>query len=276
MPHIPDVKFRNGNSIPQVGYGVFRIPPEETREAVLQAFGAGYRHIDTAALYDNEEGVGAALAESGLARSDVYVTTKLADSFMGRANALEQIDVSLEKLGLEQVDLFLIHWPMPGQDLFVETWEALLEIRESGKARDVGVSNFQVHHLERLRKETSELPVINQIEVHPWLVQEQLRSYHEEHGIVTEAWSPLAKGGAHLDNEVVKRIADAHGKSPAQVLLRWHVQLGNVVIPKTVTPSRMRENLALFDFSLSSGEMDSLTALDEGLRTGPDPDVRGA
>ena len=276
MSNIPDLEFRNGNTIPQVGYGVFKIPPEETREAVLEAFRAGYRHIDTAALYDNEEGVGAALAESGLDRSDVFVTTKLADSFMGRTNALEQFEVSLEKLGTDYVDLYLIHWPMPGQDLFVETWEALLEIRESGKATNVGVSNFQVHHLERLRQETAELPVINQIELHPWLVQQELRDYHREHGIVTEAWSPLAKGGEQLENPVVKEIAAGHGRTPAQVLLRWHLQLGNVIIPKSVTPSRMRENLELFDFELSPAEAERLSALDEGLRTGPDPDVRGA
>lgn len=272
MADIPVTSFRDGNVIPQVGFGVFKIPDEEVTAAVSAALSLGYRHIDTASVYGNEKGTGAAINASGIAREDLFVTTKLARTEMGRDNTFREFDASLERLGLDYVDLYLIHWPVPSQDLYVETWQALLEIRQSGRARSVGVSNFQIPHLERLAAETGELPVINQIELHPFLPQAELRAFHKEHGIVTQAWSPLAKGGEHLNDRVLVEIAEKHGRTPAQVLLRWHIQLGNVVIPKSVSPSRMALNLAIFDFELSPEDFSLLATLNSGLRTGPNPD----
>lgn len=272
MADIPVISFRDGNVIPQVGFGVFKIPDEEVTSAVSAALSLGYRHIDTASVYGNEKGTGAAINASGIAREDLFVTTKLARTEMGRDNTFREFDASLERLGLDYVDLYLIHWPVPSQDLYVETWQALLEIRQSGRARSVGVSNFQIPHLERLAAETGELPVINQIELHPFLPQAELRAFHKEHGIVTQAWSPLAKGGEHLNDRVLVEIAEKHGRTPAQVLLRWHIQLGNVVIPKSVSPSRMALNLAIFDFELSPEDFSLLATLNSGLRTGPNPD----
>lgn len=272
MTDIPVISFRDGNAIPQVGFGVFKIPDEEVTAAVSAALSLGYRHIDTASVYGNEKGTGAAIKASGIAREELFVTTKLARTEMGRDNTFREFDASLERLGLDYVDLYLIHWPVPSQDLYVETWQALLEIRQSGRARSVGVSNFQIPHLERLAAETGELPVINQIELHPFLPQAELRAFHKEHGIVTQAWSPLAKGGEHLNDRVLVEIAEKHGRTPAQVLLRWHIQLGNVVIPKSVSPSRMALNLAIFDFELSPEDFSLLATLNSGLRTGPNPD----
>lgn len=272
MTDIPVISFRDGNAIPQVGFGVFKIPDEEVTAAVSAALSLGYRHIDTASVYGNEKGTGAAIKASGIAREELFVTTKLARTEMGRDNTFREFDASLERLGLDYVDLYLIHWPVPSQDLYVETWQALLEIRQSGRARSVGVSNFQIPHLERLAAETGELPVINQIELHPFLPQAELRAFHKEHGIVTQAWSPLAKGGEHLNDRVLVEVAEKHGRTPAQVLLRWHIQLGNVVIPKSVSPSRMALNLAIFDFELSPEDFSLLATLNSGLRTGPNPD----
>lgn len=273
MSEVQVVEFTDGGGIPQVGFGVFKIPDDETAAAVGSALELGYRAIDTAAVYENERGVGEALKASGLPREELFITTKLFRGHMGRENALQQIDLSLERLGLDYVDLYLIHWPMPAEDLYVETWEALLEIRDSGRARRVGVSNFQISHLERLAAETGVMPTINQIELHPWLPQADLRSFHKQHGIITQAWSPLAKGGEHLTNPVVIEIAEKHQRTPAQVILRWHVQQGIVVIPKSVTPSRMAQNLAVFDFELSREDFSLLDTLNSGMRTGPNPDT---
>lgn len=272
MADIPDIRFRDGTTIPQVGFGVFKIPDDEVEAAVSTALELGYRHIDTASVYGNERGVGAALAASGLPRDEVFVTTKLSRDHMGRDNAFSEFDRSLDKLQLDEVDLFLIHWPVPSQDRYVETWEALLELKESGRARSVGVSNFKTEHLARLQQETGVMPVINQVELHPWLPQTELRAFHAEHGIVTQAWSPLAKGGEQLSDPLLVAIAERHGRSPAQVLLRWHIQLGNVIIPKSVSRQRMAENLQLFDFELSDADVAELATLESGLRTGPHPD----
>ena len=266
---IPSYTLRDGVEIPQLGFGVFQVPPEDTADVAGHALRTGYRHIDTAAAYRNEEGVGAAVRDSGL-RGEVFVTTKLWNSQQGHDSALEAIDESLTLLGMEYVDLYLIHWPVPSQDLFVETWHAFERIREEGKARAIGVSNFRIEDLERLDAEAETRPAINQIELHPRLQQSELRAYHAEHGIATEAWSPLAQGEL-LSDRTISAIAEEHGKTPAQAILRWHLQLGNVVIPKSVTPERIRANFQLFDFELGEEEMAAIGALDAGGRLGPDP-----
>ena len=270
MPEVLTIALPDEVEIPQLGFGVFQVPPEETEAAVAGALAVGYRHIDTAAAYRNERGVGAAIAASGLPREEVFVTTKLWNSQQGHDAALEAIDKSLGRLGMDHVDLYLIHWPVPEQDRYVETWQAFEEIRAQGKARAVGVSNFRVEDLERLAEETATTPAVNQIELHPRFQQRELRAYHAEHGIATEAWSPLAQG-AVLEEEAIVAIAEAHGKTAAQVVLRWHLQLDNVVIPKSVTPERIRANFDLFDFELSGEEMAAVEELDRGGRIGPDP-----
>jgi len=267
---IPSLTLHDGVEIPQLGFGVFQVPPEDTQEVVEQALDAGYRHIDTAAAYRNEKGVGAAIAASGLAREDLFVTTKLWNSEQGFETTLGAFDASLGRLGFEYVDLYLIHWPAPSEDRFVDTWRAFERIHGEGRARTIGVSNFRVEDLERLEAETETRPTVNQIELHPRLQQTELRAWHADHGIVTEAWSPLAQGEL-LDDETIAAIADRHGKTPAQAILRWHLQLGNVVFPKSVTPERIRENIALFDFELSDAEMAEFERLDRGERIGPDP-----
>ncbi len=253
-----------------MGFGVFQVPPEDTQAVVEQALDAGYRHIDTAAAYRNEAGVGAAVAASGLAREDFFVTTKLWNSQQGYDSTLAAFEASLGRLGFEYVDLYLIHWPVPSEDRFVDTWRAFERIHGEGRARTIGVSNFRVEDLERLEAETSTRPTVNQIELHPRLQQAELRAWHAEHRIVTEAWSPLAQGEL-LDDETIVAIAERHGKTPAQAVLRWHLQLGNVVFPKSVTPERIRENIELFDFELSDAEMAEFERLDRGERIGPDP-----
>ena len=273
MTDIPVIRLAGGTEIPQVGFGVYKSPEAETARAVEEAIGLGYRSIDTAAVYGNERGVGEGIRASGVDRQELFVTTKLFRGAMGHDNALREFDASLERLGLDFVDLYLIHWPMPAEDLYVETFQALLEIRESGRAREVGVSNFQIPHLQRLKEATGVFPAINQIELHPWLPQAELRSVHSELGIATEAWSPLAKGGENLHNPVVREIAEKHQRTPAQILLRWSVQLGNIVIPKSVTPSRMAQNRSLFDFELSNEDFSLLGTLNSGMRTGPNPDT---
>jgi 2,5-diketo-D-gluconate reductase A len=269
---VPNIDLNNGVSIPQLGFGVFQIDPDETKDATLQAFEVGYRHIDTAQMYGNEKGVGEAIAESGLARDEIFVTSKLNNGFHAHDDALKAFDGTLEKLGLDQVDLFLIHWPLPGIDVdFVETWKAFEEIYASGRARSIGVSNFQPTHIRRLLQETDVVPAVNQIEVHPFLTNDEARAANAEHGIATEAWSPIAQGLV-LDNPVIGGIAAEHGKTPAQVVLRWHVQRGDIVFPKSVTRSRVEENFDIFDFELSDSEVGFISALNKDERTGPNPD----
>ncbi|AJM78131.1 aldo/keto reductase [Rathayibacter toxicus] len=269
---VPTVTLNNGVKIPQLGFGVFQIGPAETKDATLTALKIGYRHIDTAEMYGNEAGVGDAVRASGLERSAVFVTSKLNNGFHARADALAAIDSTLAELKFDYVDLFLIHWPLPAIGDYVETWKAMEDIYHSGKAKAIGVSNFHTHHLNRLRAEATIVPTVNQIEVHPYLVQEELRAYHAEHDIATEGWSPIAQGLV-LKDETIVRIASNVGRSPAQVVLRWHLQRGTIVFPKSVTPARVKENFAIFDFELDDEAMTAITTLDRGHRTGPDPDT---
>jgi 2,5-diketo-D-gluconate reductase A len=266
----PDVTLHDGVEMPQLGFGVFQIPAEETQERVEEALAVGYRHIDTAAAYGNEAGVGAAIAATGVRREDVFVTTKLWNSEQGYDAALRGFDKSLERLGTGHVDLYLIHWPQPGKDLFLETWRAFERIKEEGGARSIGVSNFRTEDLERLEAEAEQLPTVNQVELHPRFQQAELRAWHAGHEIATEAWAPLAQGDL-LKDGTIETVAAHHDRTPAQVILRWHLQIGNVVIPKSVTPERIRENFELFDFELSEDDMAALERLDTGERIGPDP-----
>jgi 2,5-diketo-D-gluconate reductase A len=269
---VPYVDLNDGNRIPQLGFGVFQVPPEDTAETVGHALRSGYRAIDTAAAYGNEAGVRDGLLSSGLDREEVFITTKLGNDDHGRDHARHAFEQSLERLGGDYVDLYLIHWPIPRQDRYVETWETLGELKEAGRIRSIGVSNFKAEHLERIIDATGVVPTVNQIELHPRLQQPELRRFHSEHGIATEAWSPLGQGEL-LDDPTIEEIASAHERTPAQVVLRWHIQLGNVVIPKSVTPSRIEENFRVFDFELSEDDMSALGELDRGDRTGPDPDT---
>ncbi|MDQ0381615.1 aldo/keto reductase [Amycolatopsis thermophila] len=273
MTTIPTVELNNGVHMPQVGFGVFQVPAEETTRAVTTALEAGYRSIDTATAYANEAAVGRALADSGIARDELFVTTKLWNADQGYDETLRAFDKSLSELGLEYLDLYLIHWPVPEAGLYTDSWRALEQVYADSRVRAIGVSNFQPHHLDRLAQESRIVPAVNQIELHPYLQQQELRAYHAEHGIITEAWSPLAKGGELLAEPAVTALADKHGRTPAQIVLRWHLQLGNVVIPKSVTPSRVRENLDLFGFELDDSDLADLAKLEKGLRTGPDPDT---
>ena len=276
VSQIPGITLNDGSTIPQLGFGVFQIEPQDTVEAVREALRIGYRHIDTAEMYGNEKEVGEAIRDSGLDRGDIFVTSKLNNSFHEPADARKAFDDTLSDLGTDYVDLFLIHWPLPTlyDGDYVSTWKVLEEFKSDGRARSVGVSNFQTEHLERLAAETETVPSVNQIEVHPYFANDAVRAYGQEHGIVTEAWSPIAQGGV-LEDSTITRIADKVGKTPAQVVLRWHVQRGDIVFPKSVTPSRMQENFELFDFELESADMDDITALDqdEDGRTGPNPDT---
>ena len=273
MSTVPSIALNNGVSIPQLGFGVYQVPPKDTKAATLSALEVGYRHIDTAQGYHNEEGVGEAVRESGLDRSEVFVTSKLNNGNHAHDDALAAFDGTLKALGLDYVDLFLIHWPLPGSEIdFVETWKAMEEIYRSGGAKAIGVSNFQTNHLRRLVQETEIVPAVNQIEVHPYLTNEAVRAVDAELGIATEAWSPIAQGLV-LDDPVITGIAKAHDRTPAQVVLRWHVQRGDIVFPKSVTRSRVEENFALFDFELSDSDMGLISALNKDHRTGPDPDT---
>ncbi|MET8027079.1 aldo/keto reductase [Streptomyces avermitilis] len=271
-PTVPTVTLNNGIQIPQLGFGVFQVPDAETTAAVTAALEAGYRSIDTAAIYGNETGVGTALADSDLTRDELFVTTKLWNADQGYDATLKAFDASIGKLGLDYIDLYLIHWPTPARDLYRETWKAIEKLVADGRVRAAGVSNFQPAHLRRLLDGASLVPAVNQIELHPGLQQAELRALHAELGIATEAWSPLAQG-AVLEEAALTDIAARHGKSPAQVVLRWHLQLGNIVIPKSVTPARIQQNIDVFDFTLSDEEMTAIAAIDRGLRTGPDPDT---
>jgi 2,5-diketo-D-gluconate reductase A len=273
MATVPTIPLNNGVEIPQLGFGVFQIKPEDTRQATLDALEVGYRHIDTAQMYGNEKEVGQAVRDSGLDRAEVFVTSKLNNGFHAHDDALAAFDRSLADLGFDHLDLFLVHWPLPGIDVdFVETWKAMEEIYHSGRAKAIGVSNFTEHHLGRLFAETDVRPAVNQVEIHPYLAQDGLRAFDAEHQIATEAWSPIAQGKV-LDDPAIVRVAERVGRTPAQVTLRWHVQRGDIVFPKSVTRSRVEENFALFDFALSEDDMREITALDRGERTGPDPDT---
>jgi 2,5-diketo-D-gluconate reductase A len=267
---VPNLPLNDGSEIPQVGFGVFQIPPEQTVETVLHALKTGYRSIDTAAMYANESEVADAIARSQLDRSEVFVTTKLWNSDQGRDRAMRAFEQSLSRLGFDYVDLYLIHWPAPSQGLYVETWDAFTELHRDGRARSIGVSNFTVEHLRHIIEESGVVPAVNQVELHPRHQQAELRRFHSERGIVTEAWSPLARGRV-LGERVIEEMAARHGRTPAQVILRWHVQRGNVVIPRSVNPSRIAENFGVFDFSLSGEEMEAVGGLDESARVGPDP-----
>jgi 2,5-diketo-D-gluconate reductase A len=267
---VPTLTLHGGVEIPQLGFGVFQIPPEETQEAVEEALGVGYRHIDTAAAYRNEAGVGAAIAASGVRREDVFVTTKLWNSEQGYDSTLRAFEKSIQRLGTGHVDLYLIHWPLPSKDLFLETWRAFERIQEEGGARAIGVSNFRIEDLERLESEAERRPTVNQIELHPRLQQAELRAWQADHEVATEAWSPLAQGEL-LEEGTIETVAAHHDRTPAQAILRWHLQLGNVVIPKSSNPERIRENFEVFDFELSEDDMAALERLDAGARTGPDP-----
>ncbi|MDQ2838610.1 MAG: aldo/keto reductase [Actinomycetota bacterium] len=268
---IPNVSLNNGVQIPQVGFGVFLVPESETKAAVAHALQAGYRHLDTAKLYQNEAEVGAAIAESGIARDELFVTTKVWNSEQGFDPGIESFEASLDRLGLDVLDLLLIHWPAPDLNRYVDTWNGFEKLYADGRVRAIGVSNFAPEHLRRLFDETSVVPAVNQIELHPLLPQTELRALHAEHGIVTEAWSPLARGGPVLGDPVITEIAGRLGKSAAQVVLRWHLELGNVIIPKSVTPSRIAENLELFDFTLTAADVAAISGLETGDRIGPNP-----
>ncbi|BBY57240.1 aldo/keto reductase [Mycolicibacterium sarraceniae] len=275
MSTIPSLTLNDGTSIPQLGFGVFQIAPDETAAAVCTALEIGYRHIDTAEMYQNEKGVGEGIRDSGINRGEVYITSKLSNGFHKPDDARRAFDGTIAALGFDYVDLFLIHWPLPGlyDGDFISTWKVLEEFKNDGRARSIGVSNFQIHHLEQLARDTEIVPAVNQIEVHPYFANDTLRGYGIDHSIRTEAWSPIAQG-AVLGDPVIGAIAERHGKSPAQVVLRWHIERGDIVFPKSVTPERIKENTEIFDFELGDEDIDAITALDKGEagRRGPNPD----
>ena len=273
---VPDIALHDGTTIPQLGFGVFQVPPKDTAATVAQALEAGYRHIDTAQMYGNEAGVGEAIKASGIARDELYVTTKLNNSFHRPDDARREIDASLERLGFDQVDLFLIHWPLPTRydGDFVQTWRALIEAKEAGRTRSIGVSNFQPAHLDRIVEETGVVPVVNQVEVHPFFANEAVRAANKRHGVLTEAWAPIAQGKV-VDDDTIGEIASLVGRTPAQVALRWHVQRGDIVFPKSMNADRMRQNFEIFDFELRPAHLAALDELDQGEagRMGPNPDT---
>jgi 2,5-diketo-D-gluconate reductase A len=268
---VPNITLNNGVEIPQLGFGVFQIEPADTEKATLDALEVGYRHIDTAEMYGNEKEVGLAVRGSGLKREDIFVTSKLNNGFHAHDAALKAFDGTLEALGLDYLDLFLIHWPLPAVGDFVETWKALEEIHKTGRVRAIGVSNFQPDHIRRLLDQTDTVPAVNQIEAHPYLTQDDVRAFNFDNDIATEAWSPIAQGKV-LGDPVIKKIADRVGKTTAQVTLRWHIQRGDIVFPKSVTHSRVVENFEIFDFELTTDDLVAITALNKNERTGPDPD----
>ena len=270
MSIVPTITLNDGVEIPQLGLGTYQIPPEDTVEATLRALEIGYRHIDTAQMYGNEASVGEAVRRSGVDRGDVFVTSKLDNDAHGHGEALAAFDRTMDRLDLGYVDLFLIHWPMATSTDMVGTWRAFEELRDSGRVRSIGVSNFEIEHLQQLFDETDTVPAVNQIEIHPYFAQNELRTFGDEHGIVTEAWSPIARGDV-LDDPVVTAIADEVGRTPAQVVLRWHLQRGDVIFPKTVHPDRMRENFEIFDFGLDPDAVRRIDGLDRGGRRGPAP-----
>ncbi|QBS42827.1 aldo/keto reductase [Nocardia sp. CS682] len=272
---VPSIVLNDGNVIPQLGFGVFQVPEEDVTSVVTTALEVGYRSIDTAAVYGNEEGTGRAIRDFGLPRDEIYVTTKVWNSEQGFDSTLRAFDASMQRLGLDYLDLYLIHWPVPRADRYVDTFRALQALKTQGRVKSIGVSNFNPAHLERVIGETGEIPAVNQIELHPRLAQRELREFHAGHAIATEAWSPLGQGTL-LDDQTITSVAAAVGRTPAQVIIRWHLQLGNIVIPKSVTPSRIAENFDVFSFELSRDQMDAINALDTGSRTGGDPETFNA
>ncbi|HEY1641038.1 MAG TPA: aldo/keto reductase [Streptosporangiaceae bacterium] len=274
MSAVPEIMLNNGQSIPQFGFGVFQVEPDDTADAVGTALQAGYRHIDTAEMYGNERQVGEAISKSGLDRGEIFVTSKLSNAAHEPEDARVAFDLTLDELGLDYIDLFLIHWPLPTRydGDFVSTWQTLEEFYRGGRARSIGVSNFQPHHLRRLHAESEITPAVNQIEVHPYFTQDEVREFCAGHQIAIEAWSPIAQG-AVLDDPTVGEIAGRTGKTPAQVVLRWHIERGDIVFPKSVTPARIRENFDIFDFELSGADVEAISALNRDERTGPDPDT---
>jgi 2,5-diketo-D-gluconate reductase A len=273
MSTVPSLVMNNGLQIPQLGFGVFLVPPEETKQAVTEALEAGYRLIDTAQGYRNEEGVGAAIAESDVPRDELFITTKLTNSEQGYDTTLAAFDGSMDKLGIDVLDLFLIHWPQPMFDQYVETWRAFEKLLADGRVRSIGVSNFEIPHLQRLLAETDVTPAVNQIELHPEFPQEDLREFHQQHGILTESWGPLGQGKGLLENPQIVEVAQRKDRTPAQIVLRWHMQLGCVVIPKSVNPDRIRENIDIFDFELDDADMAEISKVRTGERLGGDPNV---
>jgi 2,5-diketo-D-gluconate reductase A len=273
MSTVPSLIMNNGLQIPQLGFGVFLVPPEETKQAVTEALKTGYRLIDTAQGYRNEEGVGAAIAESDVPREELFITTKLTNSEQGYDTTLAAFDGSMKKLGIDVLDLFLIHWPLPMFDQYVETWRAFEKLLSDGRVRSIGVSNFEIEHLQRLLAETDVTPAVNQIELHPQFPQDDLREFHQEHRILTESWGPLGQGKGLLEDANIVEVARRKDRTPAQVVLRWHVQLGCVVIPKSVRAERMRENFDIFDFELDDVDMAEISKVRTGQRLGADPNV---
>ena len=273
MPELRHIMVANGVSMPEFGLGVWQVPDDVAADTVRVAIESGYRSIDTAAIYRNETGAGLGLKQAGLPRDQVFVTTKLWNAQQGEPRAA--LEESLGKLGLDHVDLYLMHWPVPHADRYVAAYRGMIELRDAGLTRAVGVSNFQIAHLTRIIDETGVIPAVNQVELHPYLQQAELRDFHRENGITTEAWSPIGQGGELLADPAITRIAEAHGKTPAQIVLRWHLHRDTIVIPKSVTPSRIRENIALTDFALDSAEIAAINALDRRQRIGPDPDTFG-
>ena len=273
MPSVPDIALSDGSSMPQLGFGVWQVPAGETAKTVGLAIAAGYRSIDTAMIYRNEEGVGEGVRASGIPREQIFITTKLWNADQGYDSTLRAFDASLKRLRLDYVDLYLIHWPMPQQGRYADSWKALVTLKNGGRAKSIGVSNFNQKHLQKIMDETGVVPTVNQVELHPRFQQKALREFHAKHGIATESWSPLGRGA--LSNEpVLAKVAKKHGKTWAQIVLRWHVELGLIVIPKSVTPARIRENISIFDFRLDTEDLNAIAALDHSDgRSGPDPDA---
>lgn len=271
-PVAPRLPFTDGASIPQVGYGLYKVPAADARRLALDAIDAGYRHLDTAAFYANEREVGEAVRAASVPRAELVVTSKVWKDDNGYDETLRAFDASMSRLALDVLDLYLIHWPVPSTDRYVDTWRALIRLQGEGRVRSIGVANFHAHHIRRLVDETGVWPVVNQVELHPWLPQTELRRFHDDHEIRTEAWSPLARGRV-LGDPTLARLGAKHGRTPAQIVLRWHVQLGNVVIPKASSAERIRENLDVFGFALDADDLEAIATLETGERTGRDPDV---